>query len=287
MGSKKELQYIKELRHGGFDYVDISKLLGIPKKSVKNYCQRHNLRYSNLGDKPYHKSGDRAKGKVFIDWNVSVLEKTEGKFKLVEDTLLDNGEHRFLVECTRCGSQKEASSITLRQKGIRCGACYSEECRRRREAKKDAEAREREWRKNYERGLSLVQMQMNFCECGRLLPFGVKVCDKCKELKRKARQQYKDHIRRIREGVDADKSISLEKLYERDHGVCYLCNKTCDWQDFQIINGNFIVGGSYPTVEHVKALCHGGTHTWDNVKLACFACNTKKGRKNFPDSPLG
>lgn len=214
------------------------------------------------------------KGKTITDWNKRVFDLTSGRFELVSHELLPGGEQRLLVKCVKCGSEKEISSISLRNKGIKCTPCQKERTRRRHEADKQI----REWKKNCDRGRVLVQMEMNFCKCGRLIPFGRKVCDACKQDTKRNIYRRAEHKRRARERNGFDGTISLEKLYERDHGVCYICNKTCDWQDFQRINGNFIVGGSYPTVEHVKALCHGGTHTWDNVKLACFACNTKKGR---------
>lgn len=214
------------------------------------------------------------KGKTITDWNKRVFDLTSGRFELVDHELLSSGEQRLLVKCVKCGSKKEISSISLRNKGIKCTPCQMERTRKRHEADKQI----REWKKNYERGRVLVQMEMSFCECGRLIPFGRKVCDACKKETKRNLYRRAEHKRRSRERKGFDRTISLEKLYERDHGVCYICNKTCDWQDFQRINGVFLVGGSYPTVEHVKALCHGGTHTWDNVKLACFACNTKKGR---------
>lgn len=35
----------------------------------------------------------------------------------------------------------------------------------------------------------------------------------------------------------------------------------------------------YPNVEHVIPISKGGTHTWDNVKLAHRKCNWEKGDK--------
>ncbi|MFV5908625.1 HNH endonuclease [Staphylococcus arlettae] len=32
----------------------------------------------------------------------------------------------------------------------------------------------------------------------------------------------------------------------------------------------------YPTIEHVLAIKNGGTHSWDNVKVACRDCNIRK-----------
>lgn len=34
-----------------------------------------------------------------------------------------------------------------------------------------------------------------------------------------------------------------------------------------------------PVVDHIIPLSKGGTHSWDNVRLLCNACNSKKGNK--------
>ena len=33
----------------------------------------------------------------------------------------------------------------------------------------------------------------------------------------------------------------------------------------------------YPTCDHVVPLSKGGDHTYENIRLACWACNTAKG----------
>lgn len=73
-------------------------------------------------------------------------------------------------------------------------------------------------------------------------------------------------------------TIHLKDLVIRDQGKCYICSKEIDWNDYRVDQeGNFISGANYPTIEHVKPLVKGGTHTWENVKLAHHLCNAKKG----------
>ena len=74
-----------------------------------------------------------------------------------------------------------------------------------------------------------------------------------------------------------DNDITLEKLFKRDGGVCYLCGRLCDWNDIAEKDGTMIAGDNYPSVDHVKPVSKGGTHTWENIKLACRFCNTQKG----------
>lgn len=73
-----------------------------------------------------------------------------------------------------------------------------------------------------------------------------------------------------------DKSISLERLFKRDKGVCYLCGKPCDWNDGVTKEGTFVAGNNYPSIDHIVPVAKGGTHTWDNIKLAHRICNTLK-----------
>lgn len=81
--------------------------------------------------------------------------------------------------------------------------------------------------------------------------------------------------------VAIDRDITLEKVYERNHGICYLCGKKCDYSDYVMRNGKRCARKNYPSIEHVIPISLGGTHTWDNVKLSCISCNAKKGVKTL------
>lgn len=92
----------------------------------------------------------------------------------------------------------------------------------------------------------------------------------------------RDH--RIKNAGRIDGDITLRGLFEREKGVCYLCGQKCDYADFEervSKNGYhyILVGGEYPSIDHVVPLSKGGTHTWDNVHLAHKRCNMAKGNK--------
>lgn len=95
-----------------------------------------------------------------------------------------------------------------------------------------------------------------------------KTCSK--ECGKKLAYSRKD--KRIPKEQLKDKDITLEALFRRDFGVCYLCGKKCDWEDRR---GN-ITGDNYPSIDHVIPISKGGLHSWDNVMLAHFKCNVKK-----------
>lgn len=128
--------------------------------------------------------------------------------------------------------------------------------------------------------LEQKQITFNFCACGALLPYGRVVCDSCKHDKLREKHRRKDIRRREQtQGAEQDKDITLKKVYAKDNGVCYLCGVVCNWNDYKTINNSFVVGKTYPTIEHVKPLSKGGTHTWGNVRLACHFCNSVKSDK--------
>ena len=84
--------------------------------------------------------------------------------------------------------------------------------------------------------------------------------------------------KRIPKSQLVDKDITLEALYRRDSGVCYLCGKKCDWND----KTDKSVGPAYPSIDHIKPISRGGLHAWTNVKLAHFECNWKKSDALLP-----
>ena len=64
----------------------------------------------------------------------------------------------------------------------------------------------------------------------------------------------------------------MSRLLERDGLTCYICGKTCDPNDTSWGTS----GPNYPTLDHVVALANGGGHTWENVRVACGECNSRK-----------
>lgn len=89
-----------------------------------------------------------------------------------------------------------------------------------------------------------------------------------------------DRLRRtLVKSATADAGITLEEVYKRDKGVCYLCGNACDFGSYIVKRGKKCVCGNYPTIEHVIPLSAGGLHSWENVRLACLSCNARKGVK--------
>ena len=106
-------------------------------------------------------------------------------------------------------------------------------------------------------------------------PSQVTCSKKCSNQYNKQRKRERRRLRKYDiEIIDYD--ITLDDLYKRDNGTCHLCNEPCDWDDYSRRDGAFIVGPSYPSIDHLVPRSKGGAHSWDNIKLAHHYCNTIK-----------
>lgn len=85
--------------------------------------------------------------------------------------------------------------------------------------------------------------------------------------------------RRLEKCSVVDWSITLTKLYQRDHGFCQLCGEPVDFN----ADPN---SDEYPSIDHIIPISKGGDHTWENVQLAHRGCNTKKLDKIPPGSEI-
>jgi len=81
------------------------------------------------------------------------------------------------------------------------------------------------------------------------------------------------HAKRQRRSKSRDafvENISISRLFFRDQGRCQLCGKKL----------NLKRQAPHPltaTVDHIIPLSKNGEHSYKNVQLACFSCNSKKG----------
>lgn len=186
-----------------------------------------------------------------------------------------NSNGYVTIRCKICGKAFEKACVTIRQGHIRCPGCVEARQQKREEERRlkaDQRNQDRLERKAKRETEDALKTKTKVCvECGQtfITRSGSAVC--CSPECRRKRQNRKH----------SETKIPLRLLYERDNGVCYICGKRCSFDDYQIINENFIVGQTYPTVEHVIPRCQGGPDAWDNVKLACHACNSAKGTKSL------
>jgi len=96
----------------------------------------------------------------------------------------------------------------------------------------------------------------------------------------KLRSRNYDHkkkrIKQLKANGNYDNGLTLTALRLRDKEVCAICGKRVNAKDYEWRNGAFITGNRYPSIDHIKPVSKGGTHTWDNVQLAHKHCNSIK-----------
>lgn len=94
-------------------------------------------------------------------------------------------------------------------------------------------------------------------------------CKAC-QLERKRIRDRKKTL--ARQGALSSPRISLELIAKRDHYICHLCNQIVDMD----IKRTDKMGA---TIDHVLPISKGGLDTMENVALAHWICNIRKGNK--------
>lgn len=206
-------------------------------------------------------------------------EKYKDKFEYAGG--YSGSEGAFKRRCLVCGEVTGATAQCIRQ-GHSADICLN--CVRiKREIEKDNKQRERDeiraerkaliQSKEVERLRERKEKCISTCiECGNTFKgerVGLKYCsDKCK---RKHNNRYHEIARRekIKRNGNVDYTISLQRLVRRDKYICHICKQIVDME----ADTN---ADTYGSIDHVIPINKGGTHTWDNVKLAHRKCNTLK-----------
>lgn len=280
------------LRNEGRSCVEIANILGKETKNISRISK-------DIG-KPFTEDEKRlsiAKGKEkAIEKQYGTVEERKQKqidffakyhpdFEYVSGWLSSDGMMK--IKCKACGTVIEKSAITIRRKNriIQCPVCEKQKIiDRDRERTADLERKRRQ--KEEEKKFAIFnkefqQMAFKQCKCCGSLFLGKNRCYCSAKCANKVFNSIgKDKRIKKKKAVIIDRGITLEKLYEKDNGICWLCGCQCDWEDYKITpDGAFVVGKNYPSEDHVVPLSKGGKHSWDNVKLAHHYCNTLKGDK--------
>ena len=263
---------ILELRSNGLKYSEIARMLRTDIKHIKARCKRLGVEYS-----------ESEKSLTETDYNNKI--KTKG-FEYISG--YENRESIITIRCLKCGTisqrkyryilESPGCSVCQRNKReLKKKAREIEKQRRQQEIKKQKEiAAQKKIKEAEERISNGKQMAFGSCPiCGSLF-YGNKIyCSaKCRTKQERRNKETRRRIN-IQKNI-VDRNITLEEVYRRDEGICYLCGEACEWEDFTKSNEIFIAGAKYPSIDHVKPLSKGGKHSWGNVRLAHFYCNTLK-----------
>jgi len=216
---------------------------------------------------------------------------------LKEATRKDKQKYRAIhrqAKCMICGATFTQSNTLQKTCSDACRSEMARQRERERQREKthrgmtDAEwedhikqVREENWQKAQEalrrkprKPKPVKQIHAGICAvCGEMFTTLNPVQKTCSKECGK-RYNYARKQRRVPKDKLIDKDITLEALYRRDSGVCYLCGGMCDWNDRDAEHNR--CGATYPSIDHVIPLAKGGTHAWDNVRLAHLGCNIAK-----------
>ena len=284
--SKKE--EILKMRAAGMSYRDIERRTGIEYTAVGEICRKLGVNGSIIDQRNHEDQIIKKINDAGYDY-LGGYSNSDGKVK---------------IRCQACGYVFERCWHVIRdiankkyKNSNECPGCKqlkAERIKAEQEAQKAAqrEAQEREKRKEKQikdsRKINdelMKRLATHVCKaCGReyvIALTGYNSSTYCSETCQHRKYWDKHEKVRIKRMYSRphNNDITLKKLYDRDNGQCYICGKTCDWNDRQAYHGIIAVGPTYPTIDHVKPLAKGGTHTWDNVKLCCKRCNEVKGVK--------
>ena len=80
-------------------------------------------------------------------------------------------------------------------------------------------------------------------------------------------------IEKYNSKAEIDPSVTQEAIFDRDKGTCYLCGNTT-YKEYENRPTN-----QRATLDHVIPISKGGNHTFDNVRIACWRCNSIKGNR--------
>jgi 5-methylcytosine-specific restriction endonuclease McrA len=257
------VEKIRELANYGNGSRKISSELNISRDIIRNIFKKYGISTGNVYKKP-------------IDVKDKVREQTNNKFRYVRG--FQSVDKDMIIACNICNVERKANATFLRRKKIvQCYNC-NEVNRAIKQELQSKEAFELKIHRYIIASGIKIKIFANECSyCGHK-SIDKKIKKYCsKRCCTKAGSLNKSDTRRKRiESNGYKENVTLPVLFKRDKGVCHICKGKCDYSDYQIIDGHFCSGGNYPSRDHVIPLSKGGTHTWDNIKLAHFKCNTMK-----------
>lgn len=275
MNNNTLVKEILELRLKGMGIRTIAKELNCSLDKVKYYCKKNNL--------DGVRSNNALIGEPFERFLRGFKKRHGDRFEYVSGFI--NSEKLVTIKCKTCGDTFERSAqIARKDKKLTCVTCQKVNAESRVEIKNIEKLRNKILRESVRLPRALIEIDVKKCiECGKL--FSDKrnsCCSKGCKNRRANRQKEIRRRKQLRENGKVDYALTLQKVIERENNVCYICGDKCDSSDYKHDDkGSFIVGPNYPSIEHIVPVSKGGTHTWDNVKLAHHYCNTIKNDKDI------
>lgn len=278
----KRYAEMREYKSQGHTIAEVAELFGVSDGTASRVCKGvapQKTDYSKVSNtlKEYNERNRK-------HHEQKLIEQLDDKFEYVCG--YDGKDGYVTIRCKDCGTEFERSVQSIRKKyETQCPECRKRET----EANNERREREREQR-NAEREVQKAERERKAQElikakAERIVTRRCVIC--CKEFETAHPQRKccseecsrilanRRHDRRIPYGK-RNHAINARSLYKRDNGVCWICGGKCNLDDYVIVDGTFIAGDWYPSVDHIKPVYQGGEDAWENVKLAHRRCNIRR-----------
>lgn len=263
---------------------DVAELFGVSKGTAQQVCKGISPQSSggfSKGNPPPNK------GVLKGDEDVSAFVNSRIKPTLEYFGNYTGCDGRADLRCKDCGTVFNRSMISIRKGNVACPTCMAVEAKRRAKAKeteaKDRKAKAERIKAERETAKAEREAERERARIERIHPCPVcgTITDRPKYCSKKCGQKVANQMGELRrrnliQAAMVDKDITVEGLYRRDNGVCAICGKRCNLEDYVIRDGNKICGDWYPSIDHIIPLAKGGLHSWGNVQLAHRRCNWEK-----------
>lgn len=209
------------------------------------------------------------------------LQEHNSKYEYIDGYITDDSKVR--LRCKDCGNIIERYASSVRKGNqYKCFECLKNNRLQRKSKYKELKEKNKQ-NKIIDRQLESIQLSFLVCKhCGKLfIPINNRTTFCSKRCRERHHENIKSRTRieNTKRNGNVDYTITLDKLIKKYNNRCYLCNCECNLNDYTVVNNTFIAGNYYPSIDHVIAIANGGTHTWDNVKLAHRICNSLKSNK--------
>lgn len=257
-------EQMRQYKSEGHTAKEVANLFGVSADYVRRICK---------GIAPQSNKNSEAEAARKIS------EKSNGLLEYVSGYTIK--EKPVKVRCLACGGEFERTFHNLTTKGgVTCPHCNEKErvrLREERESERDRKRIEREVKANErkaEEERKRTEREHPCPVCGTITHRPKFCSNEC--YRKTVNQRGELRRRNLIKSALIDKDISVDGLYRRDKGICALCGKPCNLEDYTMLDGIKICGDWYPSVDHIIPLAKGGLHSWDNVQLAHRRCNWEK-----------
>lgn len=273
----KYLPEIKEKLSAGSSYAEIGRSLGINRWTVKNICEANGIDYD----------ANEKRSQEIMQNVLETIRERAPEFEYIGGY---KGTHeQVTLRCKCCGNIQTVYYPMVRKRRVSCKACKER-------AEQERFVNESERKRQYAEQIAMAKRlrkeidalkkraeRMHLCPvCGTITERPKYCCSACANRVANKKRELR-RTKKIRKAViDAD--ITVDALFQRDGGICYLCGKQCRTDDYEVRNGTIVTGNLYPSIDHIKPLSKGGLHSWQNVRLAHRICNSIKSDSMPPAS---